>query len=200
MTCASTRATAYAARRLGGRRELAASLIILALAAGAAPALADDAEAQALRKEVEELKQRVKALEGEHAPVASPPSASPAAATAPPPVAKPPPMETDQSPQAAPPAAQTAPAASADTTPGPLRAGTAPPPDSVAGLRLSWRKVKRGMSDTQIEDVLGPPSRDTQINGKRVWYYYYPGVGAGSVFFNSNGRVSSNQAPSIGLW
>jgi outer membrane protein assembly factor BamE (lipoprotein component of BamABCDE complex) len=67
-------------------------------------------------------------------------------------------------------------------------------------LRLSWRKVKRGMTDTQIADVLGPPSHDTRINGKRVWYYYYPGVGAGSVFFNSDGRVSSDQAPSIGIW
>jgi hypothetical protein len=36
------------------------------------------------------------------------------------------------------------------------------------------------------------------INGKVVWYYVYSGLGAGSVFFKSDGHVSSSQPPNIG--
>ena len=56
------------------------------------------------------------------------------------------------------------------------------------------------MSQAEIADVLGQPSKETRIDGKLVWYYYYPGIGGASVFFKSNGQVSSYQAPNVGWW
>jgi hypothetical protein len=190
-----------------GKRGL---LLLLMLAATASlPALADDAETQALRREVEELKQRVKSLEAQHAPAVVPSDQASRAASAPTPAsgaapaatAAPPPAVSAshaESATAVAPASVSAPPAQPGARP--LAAGQAPPRDSVAALRLSWRQVSRGMSETQILDTLGKPSGETRINGKRVWYYYYPGIGGGSVFFNSDGRVSSNQPPNVGFW
>ncbi|HEX7954082.1 MAG TPA: hypothetical protein VF523_13515, partial [Burkholderiales bacterium] len=70
--------------------------------------------------------------------------------------------------------------------------------DKVVLLRSSWQRIARGMAQSAVSDTLGPPSRNMLINGKVVWYYYYAGLGAGSVFFNADGRVSSSQSPNLG--
>jgi len=54
------------------------------------------------------------------------------------------------------------------------------------------------MKQAEVKETLGPPTRETLINGKVVWYYYYAGLGAGSVFFNGDGRASSSQSPNLG--
>jgi hypothetical protein len=56
------------------------------------------------------------------------------------------------------------------------------------------------MSQAEITDVLGKPTKETRIDGKQVWYYYYPGIGGASVFFKNNGQVSSYQPPNVGWW
>ena len=76
-------------------------------------------------------------------------------------------------------------------------AGTVSPP-SVASLRESWQQVVRGMPAQDVLATLGPATREMLINGRRVWYYIYPGIGRGSVFFNSDSRVTSSQAPVSG--
>lgn len=71
-------------------------------------------------------------------------------------------------------------------------------PTSVAALRESWRLVVRGMPAQEVRATLGPATREMLINGRRVWYYIYPGIGRASVFFNSESRVTSSQAPVSG--
>jgi hypothetical protein len=76
-----------------------------------------------------------------------------------------------------------------------------PPTDnSIVALRESWGHVDKGMTREQIGGLLGPPTKETRIDGKLVWYYYYPGIGGASVFFNGDGRVSSSQRPTVGWW
>jgi len=76
--------------------------------------------------------------------------------------------------------------------------GTVSPP-SVASLRESWQKIVRDMPAQDVLSTLGPATREMLINGRHVWYYVYPGIGRGSVFFNSHSRVSSSQAP-VSSW
>jgi len=85
-------------------------------------------------------------------------------------------------PVAAPKAAQTA-------TPG---AGYVTP---EAALKASWHKIKADMAQREVVALLGEPSKKFVLNGRRGWYYYYPGTGSGSVFFTDEGRVSSRQSP-----
>ncbi len=145
-------------------------------------ARADDSETQALRKEVEELRQKVQKLEEQQA--TKPGLAEPASAAGPSST----PAATQRAPQvASPPARQ-------DATP------QASATDRVVALRESWHRVTKNMSQAEILDLLGQPSKETHIDSKLVWYYYYPGIGGASVFFKSNGHVSSYQAPNIGWW
>ena len=51
-----------------------------------------------------------------------------------------------------------------------------------------------------MNTLLGPPTRSFELGGKTVWYYYYPGIGAGSVFFGSDGRAASYQRPPHTGW
>ncbi len=44
----------------------------------------------------------------------------------------------------------------------------------------------------------GKPEKVLRIDNTPVWYYIYPEIGRGSVFFNGNGKVSSAQSPSLG--
>jgi hypothetical protein len=146
--------------------------VVLATAIGV-PAWGQDSDTEALRKEVEELRQKVQKLEEQQA---AKPEAGRAAA----------------SPEQTPPAAAGQPA--------PQSASPAPAPNSVIVLRESWSRVARNMSQAEIADVLGQPRKQTRIDGKLVWYYYYPGIGGASVFFKSNGQVSSYQPPNVGWW
>jgi hypothetical protein len=94
------------------------------------------------------------------------------------------------------PAAQAAPAAS-------------PPPKAVvhaaapgagyvtpeAALKATWHRIRPDMPQSEVVALLGEPSKKFVLDGRRGWYYYYPGTGGGSVFFTEEGRVSSRQSP-----
>lgn len=67
-------------------------------------------------------------------------------------------------------------------------------------LRQNWSRIQPAMANTQVTVLLGEPSRKFKIDGRTVWYYYYPATGAGSVFFNDEGRVSSRQSPFGWSW
>ena len=148
---------------------------------------AEDSDLRMLRKQVEELKdtvrqlqERVNALEKNDAAAWIPATIAAAPGTAPV--------------LASPPKAM-------ETTPAPDRAttgGRASVDDKVVILRNSWRRISTGMKQTDVKETLGPPTKETLMNGKVVWYYYYAGLGAGSVFFNGDGRISSSQAPNLG--
>jgi hypothetical protein len=162
---------------------LAVYAVLVIVAAG--PASGQDSETQALRKEVEELRQKVQKLEEQQ-------TKTPAAAGAVAPGEKSSAAAASQAvPQqgaspAVPRGAEAHPAASA--------------PNSIIALRQSWSRVAKKMSQAEIADVLGQPTKETRIDGKRVWYYYYPGVGGSSVFFKADGHVSSYQPPNTGWW
>lgn len=64
-----------------------------------------------------------------------------------------------------------------------------------AALKGSWARVKPGMAEGEVVALLGEPSKKFTLDGRRGWYYDYPGTGAGSVFFTDAGRVSSRQSP-----
>ncbi len=140
-------------------------------------------EVKALQAMVQDLQRRVSALEGHPVlPAAasqSVPQAAPARSAAP---AAVPQMPAASLPQAAPIAA---------AQPG-ASAGYMSP---EAMLRAAWSKVGKGMQDGEITRLLGAPSKKFTLDGRTVWYYYYPATGSGSVFFTDEGRVSSRQSP-----
>jgi uncharacterized coiled-coil protein SlyX len=65
-------------------------------------------------------------------------------------------------------------------------------------LKKSWSQVEPGTPQDRVQALLGAPDRVLRIDGALVWYYVYPEVGRGSVFFNASGKVSSRQSPSLG--
>lgn len=127
-------------------------------------------EVDELRQEVKSLKEQVKSLQ-EPPPAASPPQTQPAVK----------PTTSEPNHQAEPTPAK-------------------PSREPITALRESWSHVESGMTKTQIQELLGPPTKELTINSKLVWYYYYAGIGGSSVFFNSDGRVSSHQRPTVGWW
>jgi hypothetical protein len=146
--------------------------VVLATVIGL-PAWGQDSDTEALRKEIEQLRQKVQKLEEQQA-------------------AKPEAGRAAVSPEQTSPAAAGQPAAQS--------ASPTPAPTSVTALRESWSRVARNMSQAEIAEVLGQPNKKTRIDGKLVWYYYYPGIGGASMFFKSNGQVSSYQPPNVGWW
>jgi hypothetical protein len=68
-------------------------------------------------------------------------------------------------------------------------------PGPEARLRINWSKIAAGMSSTDVSSLLGEPSRRLTLDGRSVWYYIYPALGNGSVFFTASDRVSSHQSP-----
>lgn len=149
-------------------------------------AYADDGDLRALRRQVDELTatvrqlhDRIKVLERE-APWVPAAQSSPSESIPPDPVA---PKNVETAPTAV---ERAAPAAKASVD------------DKIVVLRKSWREISGEMTREHVREVLGPPSKEMLINGKVVWYYLYSGLGAGSVFFKSNGHVSSIQPPNIG--
>ena len=65
-------------------------------------------------------------------------------------------------------------------------------------LKRSWSQVQPGTPQDRVQALLGTPEKVLRIDGALVWYYVYPDVGRGSVFFNASGKVSSRQPPSFG--
>jgi hypothetical protein len=64
-----------------------------------------------------------------------------------------------------------------------------------ATLRMNWARIKADMEQDEVTQLLGAPSKKFTLDGRNVWYYYYPATGNGSVFFTDAGRVSSHQSP-----
>jgi hypothetical protein len=160
--------------------------VVVAAAVSAAfittPARAQD-ELAALRARLEQVKAlvadldtRVAALEAAHGSAVATAPAQPASRAA----------ATSAAPLAAP-------AAAAATAPTPTAAAAAAPPAAVP--RAAWRHVKVGSNESDVQGLLGPPTKTFDLSGRRVWYYYYPDQGAGSVFFDRSGQVTSLQAP-----
>jgi len=148
--------------------------------AGVSVARAAEPDVEALQQQVKqlsrtvmELQQRVDRLEGRRAPAA---------------------------PVAVPRAAQTAAPEQAAQTAAPVQAPHAVAPGTgyvtpEAALKATWHKITRDMAQSEVVALLGEPSKKFTLDGRRGWYYYYPGTGGGSVFFTDAGRVSSRQSP-----
>jgi len=145
---------------------------------GSAPAAAEDPEIAALRRQVNALEQQVRDLQARMQKVEGGGAGAAAAEAAPQPTAV-------LQPAAAPPPA---------VAPAPVAAG-AGYVSPEAALRQRWSSIKPTMADAQVADVLGQPSTKFKLDGRNVWYYYYPGTGGGSVFFTDEGKVSSSQSP-----
>ncbi|MGE5129294.1 MAG: hypothetical protein ACM3IK_06675 [Sphingomonadaceae bacterium] len=150
---------------------------------GSTPAAAEDSDVAALRRQVNALEQQVRELKarmdqfdgGAPAAAPQPAPAAPAAAVA--------------VPQAAPAVAAPAPAPAAASAAGPGYVS----PEAV--LKQRWSSVKPSMDDDHVVALLGQPTTKFKLDGRNVWYYYYPGQGGGSVFFTDEGKVSSSQSP-----
>jgi len=65
-------------------------------------------------------------------------------------------------------------------------------------LQRNWSEIQPGVPQERVDALLGKPEQVLRINGDLAWYYVYPGLGRGSVFFNDAGKVSSAQAPRLG--
>jgi hypothetical protein len=201
--------------------------LVLAGLAGAMPAAqAEESSDEALKRQLEKISQqlrelqlRVQRIEAEHGVATPPPSghavtSPPAQNTPAPPAAS---ARTAPVPSQAggvAPVVPSAPAGIASTgtrsspaAPAPPAAGTSPPPVVTEALqwhdtlKAQWRSVKAGMSDEQIRQLLGAPSREFTLDGRPIWYYTYPGIGNGSVLFNRDGHtVAGSQHPPFGFW
>lgn len=69
---------------------------------------------------------------------------------------------------------------------------------TLVQLKKNWSQVEPGVPQDKVQALLGKPEKVLRIDGALVWYYAYPGIGPGSVFFNASGKVSSRQSPSLG--
>jgi hypothetical protein len=153
----------------GRVRSATATLLIAALMlATVAPALADKADDKALMARVQRLEAQVRALE--------------AKVTA-----------LEQSQKAVAPAV---------ATPAPATTASEVAAQAAAQLRREdaavlegWRRIARGLSQEEVKRLLGAPQQTFDLSGKRVWYYYYPAGGSGSVLFDPAGHVVGYQAP-----
>jgi len=47
----------------------------------------------------------------------------------------------------------------------------------VASGKVNWRKLKKGMSEGDVEQLLGSPSKINMLGPISVWYYDYPNGG-----------------------
>ena len=65
-------------------------------------------------------------------------------------------------------------------------------------LRRKWSEIRPGTPKARVDAVLGAPERVMRINGDLVWYYVYPDVGRGSVFFSAEEKVTAVQPPAAG--
>jgi hypothetical protein len=66
---------------------------------------------------------------------------------------------------------------------------------AAASVRESWNGIKEGLTKEEVKRILGNPQEQFTVSGKLLWYYAYPGIGAGSVLFADDGRVVGSQEP-----
>jgi hypothetical protein len=173
-------------------------------------ARAADPEVEALRQRVDELSQSVQELRDQVRSLqgridgGTPSAPAPTAALGE--------AQHEAAPAAAAAAVATPAAASAAPEAATAKASTAAPGNAAASapasptavselavLKKAWRQVEPGIASQKVHDLLGAPTQELTINGKLAWYYVYPGIGAGSVFFNDSRRVSSKQSPPLGI-
>ncbi|VAX14260.1 hypothetical protein MNBD_GAMMA24-1601 [hydrothermal vent metagenome] len=69
----------------------------------------------------------------------------------------------------------------------------------VQVLQTNWEQLQRGLSTSELQILLGDPASKFKIGRETVWYYKYPGIGAGSVMLGNDGKVNSWQKPSFGF-
>src|SRR5947208_61482 len=72
--------------------------------------------------------------------------------------------------------------AAAVPTANPVSVQSIPP---LVALQRNWSEIKSGTPKAHVNELLGTPEREMRINGDLVWYYVYPGIGQGSVFFST---------------
>ena len=169
---------------------LSRSIAAFALSLWLGCAYGAEPDVSQLRREVEQLKRsmhemqtRLQAVEAGLEQVAGGAAAAPAAAE---------------------PAPATTPRSAIDTTASnaaatPAKTPPQPANTELVALKRAWAGVQPGVASAQVKDLLGPASQELKINGKLTWYYSYPGIGAGSIFFNDDGRVSSRKSPFLEL-
>ncbi len=177
--------------RPGWSRTALALIVLLGMASQPTARAADpdvaslEREVAALKEVVQRLQARVDRLESSPTPVEQTTSGIPR-------TAPPAPSETvsQTASRAAPKAAQPAVPIAA------LQPGADPPAASLqAQLRVSWSKIEPGIDADQVSRLLGEPTKKLRLDGRNAWYYSYPALGNGSVFFTDAGRVSSRQSP-----
>ena len=59
-------------------------------------------------------------------------------------------------------------------------------PTRIAPEKVNWRKLRSGMSEGDVEQLLGSPSKVNANQVFFIWYYGYPS--GGHVEFNANSR------------
>lgn len=175
---------------------LASVFVALTGIPAARAAEGDDAtlrkDVKTLIEMVQDLQRRVSALEAHDARPAPNATVAPSVvrpapdATVAPPVARSAPSAAQAAPQAAPIAA---------ARPGTNLDYVSP----EALLKERWNQIDSGMDEAAIKALIGAASTTFVLDGRLVWYYYYPGTGRGSVFFTDAGRVSSYQSPFPGF-
>ena len=175
------------------RRRSAGGALLLGLLVALPAARAADPEVEALRQRVDELsrsvqdlRDQVHVLQGKVGAGASTSAVVPAAAAAT--------ATTTLQPSDSPAGNGAALAPSAAATPAVIAGANA----EIATLKKAWKQVRAGVPSEHVKELLGAPTQELTINGKLAWYYIYPGIGAGSVFFSDSHRVSSTQTPPLG--
>ena len=182
--------TSLIARPVRWRRGLALVMLLgmvgLPAAKAAGPDVASlEREVAALKEVVQHLQARLDRLESRPVPVERPASGVPVAAL---------PPASQLTAQAAPDVASKAAIPAAPIAA--LQLGADPVAASPqAQLRANWSKIERGIEADQVSRLLGEPTRKVRLDGRNAWYYSYPDLGNGSVFFTDTGHVSSRQSP-----
>ena len=67
-------------------------------------------------------------------------------------------------------------------------------------LRTNWKQLKRGLTRTELRQLLGKPGSELALGRQTMWYYRYPGIGGGSVILDSTGKVTGWQEPPFRGW
>ncbi len=70
----------------------------------------------------------------------------------------------------------------------------------LEALRMNWQQLQRGLSRTELRQLLGKPNSELALDRQTLWYYRYPGIGGGSVMLDSKGKVTGWQEPPFRGW